>query len=165
MARIPNPQNHWSTPQALYDLLDRTYKLDGFDPCPICNDIDIFDGLAVPWPDNTFCNPPYDLVGKTKFVKKALQESSNGKTVVMLLPVSTSTKLFHEVILPNAEITFLDYRPAFEGINNRGEWVNAYTGKKSANLTELQSQWEEQGLKKVKSPGAHDSMIVTFWPQ
>lgn len=55
----------------------------------------------------------------------------------MLLPVSTSTKIFHEVILPNAEIRFLKGRVKFEGINSFGELVS-------------------------NKCGMHDSMIVIF---
>lgn len=44
---------------------------------------------------------------------------------VLLLPVSTSTKLFHHVIKPNAkEIRFVEGRIKFEGINTKGEFVN-----------------------------------------
>lgn len=57
---------------------------------------------------------------------------------VMLLPVSTSTKLFHDVILPNAkEIEFVRKRIKFKGVNTFGVYVDN------------------------KSP-MHDSMIVVF---
>ena len=69
---------------------------------------------------------------------KASEESRKGKTCVMLLPVSTSTKLFHDYILPNAkEIRFVKGRIKFKGINTKGEYVDN------------------------KSP-MHDSMIVIF---
>ncbi len=56
----------------------------------------------------------------------------------MLLPVSTSTKLFHDYIQPNAnEIRFIKGRIKFVGINTKGEFVNN------------------------KSP-MHDSMIIIF---
>jgi len=58
----------------------------------------------------------------------------------MLLPVSTSTKIFHEIILPNAKIRFLQKRVRFEGINTFGELVTNKTGM-------------------------HDSMIVIFNPR
>jgi hypothetical protein len=69
---------------------------------------------------------------------KAIEESKKGKLCVMLLPVSTSTKLFHESIQPNAnEIRFVKGRVKFVGVNTKGELVND------------------------KSP-MHDSMIVVF---
>ena len=39
----------------------------------------------------------------------------------MLLPVSTSTKIFHEIIYPNAKIRFLKGRIKFLGHNTKGE--------------------------------------------
>ena len=57
----------------------------------------------------------------------------------MLLPVSTSTRLFHRYILPNArEIRFLEGRVRFLGINTKGEYVTD------------------------KAP-MHDSMVVVFF--
>ena len=61
-----------------------------------------------------------------------------GKLCVFLLPVSTSTKLFHNVILPeNPEIRFLRGRVAFHGYNTKGEYS-------------------------TKNKGMHDSMLVIF---
>lgn len=69
---------------------------------------------------------------------KAIEESKKGKLCVMLLPVSTSTKLFHEHIQPNAkEIRFVKGRIKFLGVNTKGEYVTN------------------------KSP-MHDSMVVIF---
>ena len=57
----------------------------------------------------------------------------------MLLPVSTSTVLFHDFIQPNAkEIRFVRGRISFEGVNTLGEQVG-------------------EGSKPM-----HDSMIVVF---
>lgn len=85
-----------------------------------------------------FVNPPYSKKLKEQFVIKAIEESKKGKTCVMLLPVSTSTKLFHEWIKPNAkEIRFLKGRVKFIGINTKGKMVTT-------------------------KPGMHDSMIVVF---
>ena len=69
---------------------------------------------------------------------KALEESKKGKTCVLLLPVSTSTAIFHDVILPNAKkIDFVRGRLKFE-------------------------QKDENGSFKSKGCGQHDSMIVVF---
>ena len=57
---------------------------------------------------------------------------------MFLLPVSTSTKLFHEHILPNASgIDFVKGILKFEGYNTKGELVS-------------------------DKCGMHDSMIVVF---
>jgi len=75
---------------------------------------------------------------KEAFILKAVEESKKGKTCVMLLPVSTSTKIFHDVILPNKkEIRFLRGRVSFLGYNTKGEYT-------------------------TKGKGMHDSMIVVF---
>ena len=55
--------------------------------------------------------------------EEKVQEYLKNKLVVMLLPVSTSTKIFHEIIYPNCEIRFLKGRVKFEGINSFGESV------------------------------------------
>lgn len=133
-----NIANHdnWATPKELYSQLDDEFHFD-FDPCPLKSK---FDGLKMEWGGACFINPPYSRKLKEAFIRKAYDESKNGKLCVMLLPVSTSTKVFHEIIYPNAEIRFLKGRVAFEGINTKGELVS-------------------------KSKGMHDSMIVIFKPQ
>ena len=85
-----------------------------------------------------FVNPPYSRPLKDQFVAKAVEETKKGKICVILLPVSTSTKLFHEVIQPNAsEIRFIKGRIKFLGVNTKGEYVTN------------------------KAP-MHDSMVVIF---
>lgn len=111
----------WQTPPGLYAELDAEFHFD-FDPCPLKP---TFDGLAVPWGNSNFINPPYSRQLKEAFIRKALAESLLGKLCVMLLPVSTSTVVFHDVIQPNAdEIRFLRGRVAFIGINTFGKRVN-----------------------------------------
>ena len=125
--------NNWETPEWLYNELDKEFSFD-FDPCPINPK---FDGLKVEWGQSNFVNPPYDRVNKPKFIQKAFQEYKKGKTVVLLIPSATSTKQFHEIMLPNAEIRFLKGRVSFKGFNTKG----VYT---------------------TKNKGKHDSMIVIF---
>ena len=97
-----------------------------------------FDGLKIDWGKRNFINPPYSRKLKDSFVKKAIDESGKGKLCVMLLPVSTSTVLFHDFIQPNAdEIRFIKGRVRFIGINTFGEKV-------------------------TNKAGMHDSMIVVF---
>jgi hypothetical protein len=165
--RVKNPQNDWATPSALIEELDQTWHFsrasDGqiFDPCPLHS---LYDGLQISWPKTTFCNPPYDLTGKTAFVKKARQEQLKGNTTVLLLPVSTSTKLFHEVILPHAQITFLPYRPAYEGLNSQGQWVNPFSAYIRPSVRKYMELTENSKRKRVQCRGAHDAMIVVFEP-
>lgn len=131
--------DNWSTPDSFYYKLDKEFNFD-FDPCPL-HEGDIEkedDGLLIEWGKSNFVNPPYSRKLKEAFVLKAIEESKKGKMCVLLLPVSTSTKLFHEYILPNArEIRFVKGRIKFKGTNTKGEIVSD------------------------KSP-MHDSMIVVF---
>ena len=94
--------DNWATPQDVYDKLDAEFHFD-FDPCPLFH---TQDGLVIEWGNRNFVNPPYSRKLKEAFIRKAYEESLNGKLSVMLLPVSTSTKIFHEIIYPNAEIRF-----------------------------------------------------------
>ena len=129
--------DNWATPKELYDKLNSCYHFD-FDPCPLNSD---FDGLNIRWGMSNFVNPPYSRKLKEAFVMKALEERKKGSLSVLLLPVSTSTKLFHDVILNCAkEIRYIRGRVKFEGINTKGEFVND------------------------KTP-MHDSMIVVFAPK
>ena len=131
--------DNWQTPKEFYDKLNLEFNFD-FDPCPL-NKNEIKpenNGLLIDWGQRNYINPPYSIKLKKAFVLKALEESKKGKLCVLLLPVSTSTKLFHEIIKPNAnEIRFIQGRIKFIGINTKGELVNN------------------------KSP-MHDSMIVVF---
>ena len=132
--RNQNHSDNWATPKELYDKLNAQYNFD-FDPCPLNSD---FDGLVIEWGKRNFINPPYSRKLKEAFVIKAIQESFKDKLCIMLLPVSTSTKLFHSYILPNAkDIQFLKGRVKFLGTNTKGEYVTD------------------------KAP-MHDSMIVVF---
>ena len=131
-----NHSDNWATPKDLYDSLNAEFNFD-FDPCPLNSE---FDGLEMEWGKSNFINPPYSRELKEKFVQKAIEECRKGNKCVMLLPVSTSTKLFHEHIQPNAtEIRFLKGRVKFAGINTKGETV-------------------------TNKCGMHDSMVVSFLP-
>ena len=129
----------WATPQYIYDYIEKEFfndRKDYFDPCPLNA---VFDGLILDWHDINYINPPYDRKVKEAFIRKAFEESKKGKLCVMLLPVSTSTKIFHEIIYSNAEIRFLKGRVKFKGVNSSGEYVDSKCGQ-------------------------HDSMIVIFKP-
>ena len=109
--------DHWATPKEFYDELDKEFNFD-FDPCPLYAD---FDGLSIEWGQRNFINPPYSRKLKEAFVKKAFEEAQKDKICVLLLPVSTSTVLFHDLILPNAdEIRFVKKRIKFIGTNTKG---------------------------------------------
>ena len=135
--RNQNHKDDWATPKEFYNKLNKEFDFN-FDPCPIKHNVSKWDGLKVEWEKRNFINPPYSRKLKEGFVLKAIKESKKGKLCVMLLPVSTSTKLFHNHILPNKnEIRFVFKRIKFCGVNTFGEYVT------------------------TKAP-MHDSMIVIF---
>lgn len=119
--------DNWETPKWLYDQLDKEFQFD-FDPCPICTTeiLPEKDGLLIQWGDMNFVNPPYSRKLKEAFVEKAIEQKRLGRSSVLLLPVSTSTVLFHDRIKPNAkEIRFIRGRVRFKGINTKGEQANS----------------------------------------
>ena len=125
--------DNWATPKAFYDALDAEFHFD-YDPCPLNGR----GGLEGDWGKRNYINPPYSRKLKEAFIMKAIEQSKKGKLCVMLLPVSTSTVIFHDHIKPNAkEIRFLRGRLKFAGINTKGEYV-------------------------TNNSGQHDSMIVIF---
>lgn len=129
--------DNWKTPESFYSKLNEEFDFD-FDPCPYSENEPIFDGLNIDWGKRSFVNPPYSRKKKEAFILKGIEESKKGKLVVFLIPVSTSTKIFHDVILKNNPvIRFVKGRIAFEGYNTKGEWSN-------------------------KNKGMHDSMLVIF---
>lgn len=117
--------DNWATPIEVYRKLDEEFCFD-FDPCPLqYGEIPPEkDGLLIPWGKRNFINPPYSRELKEKFVLRAIEESKKGNLCVLLLPVSTSTKLFHNHIAPNAsEIRFWKGRISFLGVNTKGEYT------------------------------------------
>ena len=117
--------DNWMTPRHIIEELENEFG-ELFDPCPAYHD-DSFNGLEISWPRDKVCfvNPPYSRKLKEEFVKKAILESKKGKLCVLLLPVSTSTVLFHDYILPNKkEIRFVRGRLQFAGVNTKGLYVD-----------------------------------------
>jgi len=130
-------KDDWKTPKYIYDELNKEFNFD-FDPCPYQHNLILWDGLQIDWGKRNFINPPYSRKLKESFVQKAIEQSKQNKLCVMLLPVSTSTVLFHDYILPNKkEIRFVRKRIKFSGYNTFGEYVE-------------------------NKAGMHDSMIVIF---
>lgn len=129
-------KDDWATPPSLYEQLDKEFQFE-FDPCPFNHSMQ-WDGLEISWKNSNFINPPYSRKLKEAFIMKSIAESKQGKLCVMLLPVSTSTNIFHDFILPNAkEIRLLRGRVNFSGINSLGKAV-------------------------TNKVGMHDSMVVVF---
>ena len=112
-------KDHWATPKDFLSKLEKEFGIM-YDPCPLHS---TFDGLKINWSKSNFINPPYSRKLKEAFINKAFEESKKGKLCVMLLPVSTSTKIFHEIIISNAEVRFVKSRIPFRGVNTFGKKV------------------------------------------
>lgn len=141
-----NNDNNYATPPDFYEELNKRFNFD-FDPCPYNEGEILIDGLEVDWGKSNFVNPPYTQKLKEAFILKAIQEQKKGNSSVFLIPVSTSTKIFHDYILPNAsKIEFVKGRIKFGKIDENGSFY-----------LPLNSDGKEQS-------GTKDSMIVIFEP-
>ena len=115
----------WETPQELYDELNKEFHFT-LDVCALPENTKCKNyytpeqnGLMQPWKGVVWCNPPYGReIGQ--WVRRALFSCIAGTTVVMLLPVRTDTKWFHEYIYnrSNVEIRFIKGRLKFGNSNN-----------------------------------------------
>jgi len=85
-----------------------------FDPCPL-NPNPKVNGLDLKWKNKTYVNPPYS--NPLPWIEKAIQESKQGKTIVLLLKVDTSTKWYLKLIEAKAKIFFFHGRIKFDGKN------------------------------------------------
>lgn len=73
------------------------------------------DGLKMPWKKLNWCNPPFDTCAK--WIKKAYEEQLQGNETVMLIPVRTETKYWHEFILNNPKVKIQWLRKGYSFIN------------------------------------------------
>lgn len=139
-----NNDDNYATPPEFYEQLNKRFHFD-FDPCPYNEWEIISDGLKMEWGGANFVNPPYSQSLKEAFIKKGIEEMKKGKLCVFLIPVSTSTKLFHDWIKPHAtEIEFIKGRIKFGKLDS--EWKF---------YLPLNKKWKTQS-------GTKDSMIVIF---
>lgn len=104
-------KNFWLTPPDLYRQLDEEYDFD-FDPCPYPKP-ENYDGLEIAWGKSNYVNPPFHRVdgkGPTAFVRKAIEESKNGKRSVLVLPVQSYVNLLLEagaIVKPLGRVRWL----------------------------------------------------------
>lgn len=132
----------WSTPQELFDIPDKIWGLDYTFDCAAdegnakCRNWSS-DSLEIPWEGRVWCNPPYSMA--KQFVKKGLEEIAEGRVdlITFLIPARTDTRLWHDLLVPNAEeIVFLRGRVKFGGASNSAPFPSAlvtirrgYTGR------------------------------------
>ena len=110
----------WKTPKVFYEKLDEEFNFD-FDPCPSDPQ---FDGLSIEWGNSNFVNPPYgNVIGK--WLEKAVDEQSKGKTSVFLIPSRTDTRWWHNYVMNADEIRFIKGRLRFEGATDNAPFPSA----------------------------------------
>lgn len=85
-------KHYWLTPPDLMSDITRRYDID-FDACPYPLP-EGFDGLTCEWGQSTYVNPPFGSImhegkkkGPTAWARKAIDEASNGKRVVLVYPI------------------------------------------------------------------------------
>ncbi len=117
---MTSARHDWETPAALFAELDGEFGFT-LDVCatPANAKCSRFfspenDGLAQPWAGECcWMNPPYGkLIGL--WLRKALEESQRGATVVCLIPSRTDTFWWHEYVA-KGEVRFLRGRLRFVG--------------------------------------------------
>lgn len=114
----------WETPDYIFHPLNNKYHFT-LDPCCIPSNakaMNFFtakeDGLNQSWKGHrVFCNPPYSRGNIENWVFKCYYESivMMDCQVVALLPVSTSSKWFHDFVWNKCEIEFIKGRIKFVG--------------------------------------------------
>ena len=81
------PSRHWLIPPDIYKALDEEFGFT-FDPFPYPRPGG-WDALKMDWGAVNFVNPPFirdNGIGRTSYVRKAIEENQKGKTVVLTLP-------------------------------------------------------------------------------
>jgi len=114
-------KDDWETPNSFFSILDSEFHFT-LDACANSDNFkhecfisEAENALSLDWSKETngaiWCNPPYSTA--KVWVKHAFKCSYNGATIVMLVASRTDTIMFHEYILPFAEIRFVKGRLKF----------------------------------------------------
>lgn len=134
--------DEWSTPQALFDELDKEFSFT-LDPCATAENHKCpkyfsmaEDGLKQNWGgQRVFCNPPYSKIDK--WVAKAFYETRNDNTlVVLLIPSRTDTRYFHNYIYGRSEIRFIKGRLKFSDGKGSAPFPSMLVIFRGANIKE-----------------------------
>jgi phage N-6-adenine-methyltransferase len=116
-AAVSSGRTDWSTPQPLFDLLDREFSFE-IDVCATVENakcVRFFspkdDGLEQEWRGSVWLNPPYS--DTRRWLEKAWESSRAGATVVCLVPASTGTSWWWD-FCRFGEVRFLRGRLRFD---------------------------------------------------
>lgn len=121
--------DNWPTPKKLFEELDQEFGFT-LDPCASTENAKCArffsvqeDGLTQEWTGVVFMNPPYGReIGK--WMKKAFESSTQGATVVCLIPSRTDTQWWHEYAM-RGEIRFIKGRLYFGDSVGRAPFPSA----------------------------------------
>ena len=109
----------WETPIEFFNKLDDIFKFEldvaASDDNHKCDRYytEETDGLAQDWKGVCWMNPPYGR-HQIKWIEKASEEADKGATVVCLIPARPDTKVWQNIIFPNASaICFIRGRLKF----------------------------------------------------
>lgn len=123
--------HEWSTPQELFDELNREFCFV-LDVCASAANAKCErfftrkdDGLKQPWSGMCWCNPPYGRdIGN--WVERAFQSATSGlASVVCLVPARTDTRWWHDFVLNATEVRFVKGRLRFGGHENSAPFPSA----------------------------------------
>ena len=110
----------WETPQDFFNKLDNIFNFT-LDACAEWHTAKVpcyytkeQDAIKQEWKGVIWCNPPYGRE-QVKFITKALEEhTKHNSTVVLLIPARPDTKVWQDVIFPNAsQVCFVRGRLRF----------------------------------------------------
>ena len=125
-----NKSDYKTPPELIKKALNIIYPAACFSLDTCCSDTDFpashhyingkIDGLKANWMFFNWCNPPFNEC--SKWIKKAYEEQQKGKFTVMLIPVRTETKYWHDYILFNPHVSIHWLRKGYK-------FIDAETGK------------------------------------
>lgn len=110
-------KDNWRTSDAAFELARRLYGVP-FEQ-DVCSEdggaarcerfiTPEMDALKIPWLNNWWCNPPFSR--KPEFIAKAVEQAQYGRSGMMLLPYTATTKWFRLLVMDNAAAVFVPNR-------------------------------------------------------
>lgn len=149
-------KSEWLTPPKIIHALGE-FDLD---PCaPVVRPWDMAkkhfsineDGLRQEWDGRVWCNPPYETQLISQFIKKCILH----KNAIALTFARTETKLFQELIFPNAHsILFIKGRLSFHHV----------TGEQggTAGAPSCLISFDEQNTEALRASGIKGVLVNNF---
>lgn len=129
-ALFSSQRHDWRTPPRLFNALHQQFQFTVDAAASADNallptfwDAET-DALHQDWSGHrVWCNPPYGRK-QADFVRKAFEEwQTHAVTTALLIPARPDTRIWQQLILPNATVTFLPGRVRF--LNQAGEETEA----------------------------------------